>query len=147
MDVTSESSVAYAYQRAVLEYGGVDVLVSNAGIAHSAPLDELSLEEWNAARGKRHRPLPGGARSPKDNEGSGTGGSLVFIATKNVTAPGKDFGAYSASKAAQAQLARVLALEGAPFGIRSNIVNPTPYSQAPASGRRKCESRGRGRKA
>ena len=42
----------------------------------------------------------------------GTGGSMVFVATKNVTAPGKEFGAYSASKAAEAQLARVLALEG-----------------------------------
>jgi NAD(P)-dependent dehydrogenase (short-subunit alcohol dehydrogenase family) len=53
-----------------------------------------------------------------------TGGSFVFVATKNVPAPGKDFGAYSASKAAQAQLARVLALEGGPFGIRSNMINP-----------------------
>jgi NAD(P)-dependent dehydrogenase (short-subunit alcohol dehydrogenase family) len=54
----------------------------------------------------------------------GTGGSVVFIATKNVPAPGKDFGAYSASKAAQAQLARVVALEGGAFGIRSNMLNP-----------------------
>jgi len=54
----------------------------------------------------------------------GIGGSLVFIATKNVTSPGKDFAAYSAAKAAEAQLARVLALEGGPFGIRSNMVNP-----------------------
>src|SRR5207237_4655667 len=54
----------------------------------------------------------------------GMAGSLVFIATKNVPAPGKDFGAYSAAKAAEAQLARVLAIEGGPYSIRSNIVNP-----------------------
>ncbi|HZS32182.1 MAG TPA: SDR family oxidoreductase, partial [Methylomirabilota bacterium] len=54
----------------------------------------------------------------------GLGGSLVFVATKNVLAPGKDFAAYSASKAAEAQLAKVAALEGGPDGIRVNIVNP-----------------------
>jgi NAD(P)-dependent dehydrogenase (short-subunit alcohol dehydrogenase family) len=49
---------------------------------------------------------------------------MVFLATKNVTAPGKDFGAYSAAKAAEAQLARVAAIEAAPFGVRVNMVNP-----------------------
>src|SRR3989338_8047134 len=59
----------------------------------------------------------------------GLGGCLVFVATKNVMSPGKDFAAYSASKAAEAQLAKVLALEGAPHGIRSNIVNPDAVFQ------------------
>ncbi|MFI5027117.1 MAG: SDR family oxidoreductase, partial [Solirubrobacterales bacterium] len=54
----------------------------------------------------------------------GLGGSLVFVATKNVMSPGKDFAAYSASKAAEAQLAKVAALEGGPHGIRVNLVNP-----------------------
>ncbi len=54
----------------------------------------------------------------------GTGGAMVFVATKNVTAPGKDFAAYSASKAAEAQLARVAAIEGGPIGVRVNMVNP-----------------------
>jgi NAD(P)-dependent dehydrogenase (short-subunit alcohol dehydrogenase family) len=54
----------------------------------------------------------------------GIGGAMVFVATKNVTAPGKDFGAYSAAKAAEAQLARVLAIEGGEYGVRVNIVNP-----------------------
>ena len=57
------------------------------------------------------------------------GGALVFVATKNVMSPGKDFAAYSAAKAAEAQLAKVLALEGAPHGIRSNIVNPDAVFQ------------------
>src|SRR2546429_505643 len=59
----------------------------------------------------------------------GLGGALVFVATKNVMSPGKDFAAYSAAKAAEAQLAKVLALEGAPYGIRSNIVNPDAVFQ------------------
>ena len=59
----------------------------------------------------------------------GLGGAFVFVATKNVMSPGKDFAAYSAAKAAEAQLAKVLALEGAPHGIRSNIVNPDAVFQ------------------
>ncbi len=54
----------------------------------------------------------------------GLGGSLVFIATKNVPAPGQDLGAYSAAKAAESQLARVLAIENGEQGIRSNMINP-----------------------
>jgi NAD(P)-dependent dehydrogenase (short-subunit alcohol dehydrogenase family) len=54
----------------------------------------------------------------------GLGGSLVYVATKNVMSPGKDFAAYSAAKAAEAQLAKVAAIEGGPHGIRANIVNP-----------------------
>jgi NAD(P)-dependent dehydrogenase (short-subunit alcohol dehydrogenase family) len=49
---------------------------------------------------------------------------LIYIATKNTMAPGKEFGAYSAAKSAQAQLARVAALEGGEFGIRANMINP-----------------------
>jgi rhamnulose-1-phosphate aldolase/alcohol dehydrogenase len=125
MDVTSEASVREAYKEAILQYGGVDVLVSNAGIAHSCPVDELTLEDWErsfAVNSTGHFLVAREALRAMKTQG--TGGSLVFIATKNVTAPGKDFAAYSASKAAEAQLARVLALEGGPFGIRSNIVNP-----------------------
>src|SRR5262249_7738908 len=56
-------------------------------------------------------------------------GALVFDPPKSVMSPGKDFAAYSAAKAAEAQLAKVLALEGAPYGIRSNIVNPDAVFQ------------------
>jgi NAD(P)-dependent dehydrogenase (short-subunit alcohol dehydrogenase family) len=54
----------------------------------------------------------------------GLGGSIIYIATKNVPAPGKDFGAYSAAKAAQTQLARVLAIENGDAGIRVNVLHP-----------------------
>jgi NAD(P)-dependent dehydrogenase (short-subunit alcohol dehydrogenase family) len=59
----------------------------------------------------------------------GLGGSLIFIASKNVLAPGKDFGAYSAAKAAECQLARILALEAGEHGVRVNIVNPDAVFQ------------------
>jgi len=125
MDVTSQDSVRAAFRAMLLALGGVDIVVPNAGIAHGAPLDDLSLEDWErsfAINTTGHFLVASeGLRVMKQQ---GTGGSFVFIATKNVTAPGKDFGAYSASKAAQAQLARVLALEGGAFGIRSNMLNP-----------------------
>ena len=125
MDVTGERSVADAFGEAVLQFGGVDVLVSNAGIAKSTPIDELSLDDWEhsfAVNARGHFLVSREALRIMKQQG--TGGSLVFIATKNITSPGKEFGAYSASKAAEAQLARVIALEGAPHGIRSNLVNP-----------------------
>jgi rhamnulose-1-phosphate aldolase/alcohol dehydrogenase len=125
MDVTDEASVRSAYAQAILEYGGVDVLVSNAGIAKSAPLDELTLADWErslAVNATGHFLVA--REALKLMRAQGTGGSMVFIATKNVPAPGKEFGAYSVSKAAEAQLARVLAIEGGSDGIRSNIVNP-----------------------
>jgi len=125
LDVTDEEAVGAAYQRIQCEYGGLDVLVANAGIAHSAPLDTLSLEDWQrslAINATGHFLVV--REALRVMKAQGIGGSLVFIATKNVPAPGKDFGAYSASKSAQAQLARVAALEGGPSGIRSNIVNP-----------------------
>ncbi|MEA2574048.1 MAG: hypothetical protein QOH93_1346 [Chloroflexia bacterium] len=125
MDVSDEASVREACRQAMLEYGGVDVVVSNAGIAKSSAIDELSLEEWERSFAINARGHFLVAREAlRVMKAQGTGGSFVFIATKNVTAPGKEFGAYSASKAAEAQLARVLALEGAACGIRSNIVNP-----------------------
>ncbi len=108
-----------------LEYGGVDVVVSNAGIAHCAPIESLELADWErslAVNATGHFLLARAALRLLRRQG--TGGSLVFVATKNVTAPGKDFAAYSASKAAEAQLARVAAIEGGPLGVRVNMVNP-----------------------
>jgi len=125
MDVTREDSVRVAFEECVLAFGGLDVVVSNAGIAHAAPVDALELADWErsfAVNATGHFLVAReGLRVLKTQ---GLGGSFVFVATKNVMSPGKDFSAYSASKAAEAQLAKVLALEGGPHGIRSNIVNP-----------------------
>jgi rhamnulose-1-phosphate aldolase/alcohol dehydrogenase len=130
MDVTSETSVRAAFDAAVLAYGGVDVLVSNAGMAHSSPVVSMRLEDWLASfavNATGHFLVARAAM--RILEAQGRGGALVFVATKNVMSPGKDFAAYSAAKAAEAQLAKVLALEGAPQGIRSNIVNPDAVFQ------------------
>jgi rhamnulose-1-phosphate aldolase/alcohol dehydrogenase len=130
MDVTSEAAVRAAFEAAVLAYGGLDVLVSNAGVAHSAPVAAMALEDWErsfAVNARGHFLVA--REAMRLLIAQGLGGALVFIATKNVMAPGKDFAAYSAAKAAQAQLAKVLALEGAPHGIRANIVNPDAVFQ------------------
>jgi rhamnulose-1-phosphate aldolase/alcohol dehydrogenase len=130
MDVTSEASVRAAFEAAVLEYGGLDILVSNAGIAHSSPVDRMALADWErsfAVNSTGHFLVAREAMRILIPQG--LGGSLVFVATKNVMSPGKDFAAYSAAKAAEAQLAKVLALEGAPHNIRSNIVNPDAIFQ------------------
>ena len=130
MDVTSEASVRAAFEATVLTYGGLDILVSNAGVAHSAPVDRMALADWErsfAVNATGHFLVAREAMRILIPQG--LGGALVFVATKNVMSPGKDFAAYSAAKAAEAQLAKVLALEGAPHGIRSNIVNPDAVFQ------------------
>ncbi len=130
MDVTQEASVRQAVEEAVLAYGGLDIVVSNAGVAHSAPLDRMDLVDWEqsfAVNATGHFLVA--REALRVLKAQGLGGAFVFVATKNVMSPGKDFGAYSASKAAEAQLAKVLALEGGPYGIRSNIVNPDAVFQ------------------
>ena len=130
MDVTSEASVRAAFEEARLAYGGLDILVSNAGVAHSAPVVEMALGDWErsfAVNATGHFLVA--REALRLMIGQALGGALVFVATKNVMAPGKDFAAYSAAKAAEAQLAKVLALEGAPHGIRVNIVNPDAVFQ------------------
>jgi len=130
MDVTSEESVRAAFDETVVAYGGVDLLVSNAGIAHSSPIDQMNLEDWTRSfevNATGHFLVAREAMRILKEQG--LGGALVFIASKNVLAPGKDFGAYSAAKAAEVQLARILAIEGGDHGIRVNIVNPDAVFQ------------------
>src|SRR4030095_14009002 len=125
LDVTSEVSVRRALEETVLAYGGLDIVVSNAGIAHSAPVDSMELADWErsfAVNSTGHFLIA--REAMRVLKAQRLGGAFVFVATKNVMSPGKDFSAYSAAKAAEAQLAKVLALEGGPHGIRSNIVNP-----------------------
>jgi rhamnulose-1-phosphate aldolase/alcohol dehydrogenase len=125
MDVTQESSVNTAFQKILLHLGGLDIVVSNAGVAAVAALEKLSRADWekNLAVNATGHLLVAQKAVPLMKK-QGFGGTFVCVATKNVLAPGAEFGAYSASKAASAQLARILAIEGAPFGIRSNMVNP-----------------------
>jgi rhamnulose-1-phosphate aldolase/alcohol dehydrogenase len=124
-DVTDEDAVADAYRRAILEFGGVDVVVSNAGLASSAPVEETSVEMWD----KNHAVLAKGyflvsREAFRTMKEQGIGGSLVFVASKNAMAAGKNASAYSSAKAAELHLARCLAEEGGPEHIRVNTVNP-----------------------
>ncbi|MDQ3910591.1 MAG: bifunctional aldolase/short-chain dehydrogenase, partial [Actinomycetota bacterium] len=124
-DVTDESEVNRAYREAVLEYGGVDVVVSNAGLASSAPIEETTVEMWD----KNHAVLAKGyflvsREAFRIMKEQGVGGSLVFVASKNAMAAGKNASAYSSAKAAELHLARCLAEEGGPERIRVNTVNP-----------------------
>ncbi len=129
-DVTSEDAVAAAFAAAVDRYGGVDILVSNAGIASSATIEETTLDEWN----RNHAILVTGyflvAREAFQvlNQ-QGRGGSIVFIASKNSVVAGKGASAYSSAKAAELHLARCLAEEGGASGIRVNTVNPDAVLQ------------------
>ncbi len=130
MDVTSEREVRTAFEKAVTTFGGLDIVVSNAGIAFSHPIDDTSLDEWEkslAVNATGHFLVA--KEALKIFKQQKIGGNLVFVSTKNVMAPGRDFGAYSASKAAEAQLARVLAIENGECGIRVNCVNPDAVFQ------------------
>ena len=125
VDVTNESRVDAAFRETVLGFGGLDIVVANAGIASAAPFEDTSLELWNRnisilATGY-FLSARGGYRIMKDQ---GLGGSIVFIASKNALAASPGASAYCTAKAAEVHLARCLALEGAPFGIRANTVNP-----------------------
>lgn len=125
IDVSYEGDVAAAFTSAVLAYGGVDIVVSNAGLASSAPIEETSVELWD----RNHNVLTKGyflvAREAfKVLNQQDIGGSIIFVASKNALAPGKNASAYSSAKAAELHLARCLAEEGGGTGIRVNSVNP-----------------------
>jgi rhamnulose-1-phosphate aldolase/alcohol dehydrogenase len=129
-DVTSEADVAEAFAAAVEAYGGVDIVVSNAGVASSAPIEQTTLAEWQ----RNHAILGTGyflvAREAfRIMREQGTGGSIVFIASKNSLVAGKSAAAYSSAKAAELHLARCLAEEGGADGVRVNTVNPDAVLQ------------------
>lgn len=125
MNVTSEEAVAQSYAAMAAEFGGVDIIVSNAGIASSAPVEDTSLDLWN----KNMAILSTGyflvAREAfKMLRRQNIGGSMIFIASKNGLAASPNASAYCTAKASEIHLARCLALEGAEAGIRVNVVNP-----------------------
>jgi len=125
MDVTKEESVREAFVKAALAFGGLDVIVNNAGLASSASITDTTISEWN----KNWNVLATGyflvsREGFRLLHAQGRGGNLVFIASKNALVAGKNAAAYSTAKAAEAHLARCLAEEGGQFGIRVNTVNP-----------------------
>ncbi|MDV7144334.1 bifunctional rhamnulose-1-phosphate aldolase/short-chain dehydrogenase [Tropicimonas sp. TH_r6] len=125
LDVTDETAVDTAFATAAREFGGVDLLVSNAGIASSAPIEETSLELWNRNMSILSTGYFLVSRAAfRLMKTQSIGGAVVFVASKNGLAASPNASAYCTAKASEIHLARCLALEGAPEGIRVNVVNP-----------------------
>ncbi|MGB3026813.1 bifunctional rhamnulose-1-phosphate aldolase/short-chain dehydrogenase [Paradevosia shaoguanensis] len=124
-DVTREEEVLKGFANAVVEFGGLDILVSNAGLASSAPIEETTLALWN----KNMDILATGyflvsREAFRIFRAQKIGGNVVFVASKNGLAASPNASAYCTAKAAEIHLARCLALEGADAQIRVNVVNP-----------------------
>jgi len=125
INVTSEEQVIAGFAHAVVEFGGLDILVSNAGLASSAPVEDTTLDLWN----KNMDILSTGyflvsREAFKLFRAQKIGGNVVFVASKNGLAASPNAAAYCTAKAAEIHLARCLALEGAEAQIRVNVVNP-----------------------
>jgi rhamnulose-1-phosphate aldolase/alcohol dehydrogenase len=125
VNVTKEEAVIAGFAHAVVEFGGLDILVSNAGLASSAPIEETTLELWN----KNMDILSTGyflvsREAFRLFRAQKIGGNVVFVASKNGLAASPNASAYCTAKAAEIHLARCLALEGAGEQIRVNVVNP-----------------------
>ncbi len=130
VDVTNEGSVERMLAETVHAYGGLDILVASAGLATSASLTETSLEDWELNFAVLARGYFLAAReSFRVLIEQGRGGSLVFVGSKNALVAGANAAAYSSAKAASLHLARCLAEEGGPHGIRVNTVNPDAVIQ------------------
>jgi rhamnulose-1-phosphate aldolase/alcohol dehydrogenase len=125
VDVTDENAVDQLFAETSWRFGGVDICVSNAGIASAAPIEATSLAMWR----RNIDILATGyflisRRCVQLLKAQGLGGSIVFIGSKNALAASSGASAYCTAKAAELHLARCLALEGAPAAIRVNVVNP-----------------------
>ncbi|MGH6925283.1 MAG: bifunctional rhamnulose-1-phosphate aldolase/short-chain dehydrogenase [Propylenella sp.] len=125
LDVTDEAAVVHAFAEAAVDYGGIDIVVSNAGISSAAPVEDTSLSLW-----QRNMEILATGYFLVSREAfrlmkrQKLGGSIVFVASKNGLAASPNAAAYCTAKAAEIHLARCLALEGASEGIRVNVVNP-----------------------
>jgi len=124
-DVTSEEQIKAAFDAALLAFGGVDLVVNNAGISLSKPLLETTASDWDL----QHAVMARGSflvsrEAARVMIPQGLGGDIVYIASKNAVFAGPDNIAYSATKADQAHQVRLLAAELGGHGIRVNGINP-----------------------
>jgi rhamnulose-1-phosphate aldolase/alcohol dehydrogenase len=125
VDLTHEADVARVVDAACVAYGGVDLVVNNAGLSISKPLLETSTADWDL----QHDVMARGSflvsrETARTMLVQGTGGDVVYVVSKNAVVAGKDNLAYGAAKADQAHQVRLLATELGPHGIRVNGVNP-----------------------
>ncbi|MBW4023706.1 MAG: bifunctional rhamnulose-1-phosphate aldolase/short-chain dehydrogenase [Proteobacteria bacterium] len=124
-DVTKEDAIVAAFREAAAAFGGLDICVCNAGIASAAPLEDTSIALWQ----KNIDILATGyfltAREAfRLMKEQALGGSIIMVASKNALVASPGASAYCTAKASELHLSRCIALEGAPLGIRSNVVNP-----------------------
>jgi NAD(P)-dependent dehydrogenase (short-subunit alcohol dehydrogenase family) len=124
-DVTDEASVAAAFRAASLAFGGVDLVVNNAGLSISRPLLETTSADWDL----QHQVMARGSflvsrEAARVMQAQGMGGDIVYICSKNSVFAGPDNVAYGAAKADQAHQVRLLAAELGALGIRVNGINP-----------------------
>ena len=124
-DVSSEEEVAAAFQAAVLAFGGVDLVVNNAGMSISKSLIDTTLEDWE----RQHAVMARGSflvsrEAARIMKAQAMGGDIVYIVSKNAVFAGPNNVAYGATKADQAHQVRLLAAELGADGIRVNGVNP-----------------------
>jgi NAD(P)-dependent dehydrogenase (short-subunit alcohol dehydrogenase family) len=124
-DCTDEAVAGEAARRAASAFGRLGGLVSNVGVAFTGRVEDLSSDSWARSMSINLTSHFLMTREVLRSLGAqGAGGALVYVASKNAYSPGAGFGAYSVAKAGLVQLARIVALEGAEKGIRSNIVCP-----------------------
>ncbi len=125
VDVTERDSVAHGFAEITSQWGGLDLVVVNASVALVSSLEEMDVD---AFRGLERVNVEGTllmlSEAARHFRKQGTGGDVVVVSSKNVFAPGAKFGAYSATKAAAHQLARIASLEMAQIGVRVNMVAP-----------------------
>jgi rhamnulose-1-phosphate aldolase/alcohol dehydrogenase len=124
-DVTDEASVADAVEASALAFGGVDLVVNNAGLSISRPLLDTTAADWD----RQHAVLTRGSflvsrAAARVMKLQGMGGDIVYICSKNAVFAGPDNLAYGAAKADQAHQVRLLAAELGALGIRVNGINP-----------------------
>ncbi|CAN7508484.1 bifunctional aldolase/short-chain dehydrogenase [Arthrobacter sp. LjRoot14] len=124
-DVTDEAQVAAAIQEAVLAFGGLDLVVNNAGLSISKPLLETTEKDWDL----QHNVMAKGSflvskAAAKIMIDQDMGGDIIYISSKNSVFAGPNNIAYSATKADQAHQVRLLAAELGEYGIRVNGINP-----------------------
>jgi len=124
-DVTEKHAVAKAVAKTVQYFGGIDILVLNAGTFPAGQtIEEIEVETWSNSLKTNLTAPQQFLQSCVPFLKEGIDPSVVFVASRNVPAPGPGASAYSVPKAGQTQLARIAALELGKFGIRVNIIHP-----------------------
>ncbi|KJR42854.1 rhamnulose-1-phosphate aldolase/alcohol dehydrogenase [Candidatus Magnetoovum chiemensis] len=125
MDVTNAVSINNAFNAVIETWGGIDIVIINAGIAMVSPLEAIDIKEFRKIEEVNiEGTLLMLSSAGKHFKRQGIGGDIVIISTKNVFSPGASFGAYSATKAASHQLGRIASLEMAGYDVRVNMVSP-----------------------